>query len=310
MTDFVARASMLVRRPAAEVFRAFVEPAILTRFWLQDASGPLGPGAQVTWEFMVPGAIVLVTVTAFEEPHRIAFSWSDGTSVELRFDSHAEGTRVSVEMRGFQGEGAAAAMVDATEGFSTVLCDLKTLLETGRSARLVRDKARLISDQVARPPEENALDREQLLAAEVFGYSFAHYADRLGNVRFDRLMPGRIRILEQAIRERWPRRRMADKLKATTDEVEDELSAFAQAREIVDAESPAESFRNGVRFSIQAAMKEGLGPESIEALVTQICYRAADLAFLLDMRNEPLSRYSERLRREPDPEDRDDDVRE
>ena len=30
------------------------------------------------------------------------------------------------------------------EGFAIVLCDLKTLLETGESANLVRDKAALI----------------------------------------------------------------------------------------------------------------------------------------------------------------------
>jgi len=145
MTAFVAQASMLIRRPAADVFRAFVEPGTLTQFWLDDASGPLAPGAKVTWQFMVPGVSDEVRVTAFEEPRRIAFDWSDGTSVELRFEDHGDGTKVSVEMRGFQGEDAAPAVVTATEGFSIVLCDLKTLLETGRSANLVRDRARLIA---------------------------------------------------------------------------------------------------------------------------------------------------------------------
>ena len=148
MTDFVAQASMLVRRAPADVFRAFVDPGTLTQFWLDAASGPLAPGAKVTWQFMVPGASDELTVTAFEEPRRIAFDWSDGTSVDLRFDGHGDGTKVSVTMRGFQGEGAAAAVVDATEGFSIVLCDLKTLLETGRSAQLVRDKARLIAESM------------------------------------------------------------------------------------------------------------------------------------------------------------------
>lgn len=44
----------------------------------------------------------------------------------------------------------------------------------------------------------------------------------------------------------------------------------------------------------------GAGDEpSVERLVTQICYRAADLAFLLDREGEPLSRYSRDLRTEP-----------
>jgi hypothetical protein len=81
---------------------------------------------------------------------------------------------------------------------------------------------------------------------------------------------------------------------------EELLAALQRAREVVDAENPAEAFRNGVRFSIRHAVEEGLhGPEAIEKLVTQICYRAADLAFLLDRAGTALSRYSRHLRREP-----------
>lgn len=36
------------------------------------------------------------------------------------------------------------AALNATEGFTIVLCDLKTLLETGVSAGLTKSKARLI----------------------------------------------------------------------------------------------------------------------------------------------------------------------
>ena len=143
MADHVARNSMLVRRPPAEVFYAFVDPAVLTRYWLAAASGPLAPGAQVTWDFMVPGARATVAVTAFEEPRRIAFDWPDGVQVELRFEPHGEGaTKVSVETRGLDGE---EALAGTTEGFAIVLCDLKILLETGRPANLVRDKAALIA---------------------------------------------------------------------------------------------------------------------------------------------------------------------
>jgi hypothetical protein len=39
--------------------------------------------------------------------------------------------------------------VNATEGFTIVLCDLKTLLESGRSANLVRSKAALIAATLA-----------------------------------------------------------------------------------------------------------------------------------------------------------------
>ena len=150
MTDYVARAEMLVRRPAAEVFDAFVNPATITKFWLEATSGRLEMGARVEWRFLVPGATETVTVTAFQPPHRIAFDWSDGIGVVVSFqDRGALATVVSVEAAGFgDTEDAIAKVVNATEGFSIVLCDLKTLLETGRSAQLVRDKAELIAEAI------------------------------------------------------------------------------------------------------------------------------------------------------------------
>jgi hypothetical protein len=91
---------------------------------------------------MVPGAAETVTVTAFEHQKRIAFEWSDGIGVEIDFETWGDSaTRLAVNASGFGGEQAVDQVVNATEGFSIVLCDLKTLLETGRSGNLVKDKA-------------------------------------------------------------------------------------------------------------------------------------------------------------------------
>jgi hypothetical protein len=144
--------------------------------------------------------------------------------------------------------------------------------------------------------------RYQLLAAEIYGYSYANYQDHLGigNIRFDRLMPEAAMKAEKAAKENWPTERLAKELDRTTDEAEEIVAAFQRACQIVDAENPAELFRNAIRFSIQDAVTEGLkNADSIEALVTQVCYRTADLAFVLQMRDEPLSRYSRHLRKEP-----------
>ena len=155
MKDRAARATMLIRTSIAEVFDAFVRPEKLTLFWLKSASAPLAKDATVTWHFMVPGATETVTVTDFEPPRRIAFDWSDGMYVNLGFRELGPGvTQVTVEMTGFAGTGI-AGIVDATEGFSIVLCDLKTLLETGRSANLVRDKAELIAASLGERQPDN-----------------------------------------------------------------------------------------------------------------------------------------------------------
>ena len=146
MNEPVAKSSTLIRRPIAEVFDAFVDPETITKFWLADTTGPLAPGARVTWTFMVPGAEDDVTVVAFEKDRHVAFDWSDGISVNLYFERSEENlTTLRVTAEGFHGENASSDAVNATEGFAIVLCDLKSLLETGKSGGFVGDKAELIS---------------------------------------------------------------------------------------------------------------------------------------------------------------------
>ena len=142
-----ARVSMLVRRPAEEVFDAITDSQTITRFWLRSSSGPLTPGVTVHWTFLVPGAEVDTTVTSFERGRELTIAWSDGTTVSWRFSQHESGgTVVAIENAGFLGSPAEIvdAALQATQGFAIVLCDLKVLLEGGVPAHLSRDKAVLI----------------------------------------------------------------------------------------------------------------------------------------------------------------------
>ncbi len=138
-------AEMFIRRPPGEVFAAFANPQVIRKFWLRDTSGPLAPGARVLWHFMVPGATAHVTVTGFEAPRRIGFDWPGGMHVELLFEPfNDDGTHLTAEISGLHGKDLLTQATDVVEGFTVVFCDLKTLLETGTSANLVRDKAELI----------------------------------------------------------------------------------------------------------------------------------------------------------------------
>lgn len=138
-------AEMFIRRPPGEVFAAFANPQVIRKFWLRDTSGPLAPGARVLWHFMVPGATAHVTVTGFEAPRRIGFDWPGGMHVELLFEPfNDDGTHLTAEISGLHGKDLLTQATDVVEGFTIVFCDLKTLLETGTSANLVRDKAELI----------------------------------------------------------------------------------------------------------------------------------------------------------------------
>jgi len=151
MPQSSAHATMLIRRPPGEVFAAFANPQPLRKFWLRDASGPLAPGARVQWQFMVAGATETVVVTEFESPRHIGFNWSNGMHVRLEFESFGdEATRLGVTVNGFKNADVLRQATNVVEGFTVVFCDLKTLLETGSSANLVRDKAELIEADMGR----------------------------------------------------------------------------------------------------------------------------------------------------------------
>lgn len=141
------RVSMFIEAAPSQVYQAFVEPDWLTQFWLAEASGPLEVGQQVTWRFMVPGAEDKVSATKLDPARHIGWRWSSGDEVRIDLEALEDGTAVTLVSDGFQGDESEklAASLDGTEGFSIVLCDLKTLLENGRSAGLAKGKAKLIA---------------------------------------------------------------------------------------------------------------------------------------------------------------------
>lgn len=142
--------SQLITCKVSDAFDAFVEPSRITQFWLSSTTGPLSEGAKVTWQFMAPGAIDTVTVDIFERPGIIQLAWSDGSKTRFEFSESPGGnTKVSITAEVSASEDMLDQVVNTTEGFSIVLCDLKTLLESGRSANLVRAKAELIASSMA-----------------------------------------------------------------------------------------------------------------------------------------------------------------
>ncbi len=143
------------------------------------------------------------------------------------------------------------------------------------------------------------MKRIHFLAAEMFSYSYDNYEGHLGigNVRFEQLMPQDAKLFEQAKKEGWSDERLAAESDFEIEKIPYWRDKFNEALEIVDAESPAESFRRAVRASVEYAVEEGLDDEkSINNLIGQICYRAADLSCVLKHRVESLHEYSSELR--------------
>ncbi len=138
----VAKAEMLIRKPVAEVFEAFINPDITSKFWFTSGSGRLQVGKHVQWDWEMYDSSSQVTVKAIEQNKRILVEWSADapTTVEWIFTPYGDdATFVSITNAGFHGDEQAVVQqaIGSTEGFTIVLAGLKALLEHNIRLNLV-----------------------------------------------------------------------------------------------------------------------------------------------------------------------------
>jgi uncharacterized protein YndB with AHSA1/START domain len=142
----VMKTGMLIRKPVAEVFRAFIDPSITRRFWFTKGSESLEVGREVQWDWEMYDISIAVTATVIEPNERIVIEWpgySGQTTVEWEFSELDDGTTfVNITESGFAGNGdeLAKQVADSTAGFSLVLAGLKAFLEHDVELNLVTDR--------------------------------------------------------------------------------------------------------------------------------------------------------------------------
>ena len=143
----IVKTGMRIRRSPAEVFEAFVDPAITSRFWFTHGSARLEAGREVQWEWEMYGVAIPVAVREVEPGRRIAVEWPGeaeaSTLVEWDFRPLEDGTTfVTITNSGLVGDGDSLArqVADSTEGFCLVLAGAKALLEHGIELNLVADR--------------------------------------------------------------------------------------------------------------------------------------------------------------------------
>jgi uncharacterized protein YndB with AHSA1/START domain len=142
----VMKTGMLIRRSVADVFEAFVNPDITTKFWFTKSSGRLETGKTVQWEWAMYGVSIPVTVKAVDANKRILIEWpgqNGQTTVEWLFTAREDGTTfVDITNSGFTGDGdqVVAEATDSMQGFTLVLAGLKALLEHEVQLNLVPDR--------------------------------------------------------------------------------------------------------------------------------------------------------------------------
>ncbi len=142
----VSKTGMLIRKPIAEVFEAFVNPAITSNFWFTHGSDRLQVGKPIRWDWEMYGQSIQVNVKELHPNKRILMAWTTpkGTTViEWEFISRAPNeTFVGVTHKGFEGDGdeCVAQALESTEGFSLVLAGAKAFLEQNIRLNLIADR--------------------------------------------------------------------------------------------------------------------------------------------------------------------------
>jgi uncharacterized protein YndB with AHSA1/START domain len=140
----VVKAEMLIRKPVSEVYEAFINPEVTTKFWFTKSSGRLEKGKTIRWDWEMYGVGDKITVKELEQNKLIRIQWTDSTQTEWIFTSRKDNeTFVSITNTGFSGSGdeMAAQAIDSMGGYTMVLCGLKALLEHNIILNLVSDKA-------------------------------------------------------------------------------------------------------------------------------------------------------------------------
>jgi len=140
----VVEAQMKIRKPVSEVFNAFIDPEITTKFWFTKSSGKLEVGKTVTWEWEMYGISMPVLTKEISINKRISTEWGDpATTVDYEFQSLSDGsTYLVIKNYGFnmQGDELIETIKDSTGGFTTVIDGLKAWLEHGIQLNLIADK--------------------------------------------------------------------------------------------------------------------------------------------------------------------------
>jgi uncharacterized protein YndB with AHSA1/START domain len=141
----IAKAEMLIRKPVAKVFEAFVNPEITNRFWFTKSSGPLEAGKHITWTWEMYDISIQVDVKEVEVDKRILIEWGNYgsmTTVEWIFTPYENDTTyVTIKNSGFQGDGdkVVSDALDSKGGFTWVLAGLKALLEHNIELNAIAD---------------------------------------------------------------------------------------------------------------------------------------------------------------------------
>jgi uncharacterized protein YndB with AHSA1/START domain len=141
-----ATASMAIRRPVEEVFKAFTYPEITSNFWYSSSDGFVKEGAKLNWKWDLYGFTIPVKVLDVKPNRKIVIEWGEGkylSNLMWEFkELNSELTYVTITNYNLQGDGNILTDIirDSTSGLAFVLAGLKAWLEHGVRLNLSEDK--------------------------------------------------------------------------------------------------------------------------------------------------------------------------
>lgn len=129
---------MNIRKPAQEIFEAFVDPEKIGHFWFSSSSERWSEGKMITLRYEEYNAEGEIEIKEIFENEKIVFEWAGGRMVTINFlPSEQDSTIVEVSEEGFdeKDENFIAQLVDNKEGWVYMLSCLKGYMEFGVNLR-------------------------------------------------------------------------------------------------------------------------------------------------------------------------------
>jgi uncharacterized protein YndB with AHSA1/START domain len=154
----VANAELMIRKPAIEVYEAFVNPTITTKFWFTRRSSRLEVGMRIRWDWEMYSASTTVNVKALDPGKRILLEKGvdeEPTTVAWIFSPRSkDATLVIITNSGFKRvcNKVVAQAMRSVAGFELILAWLKAYLDHGIILNLIADR---FPDNLIGQPQQN-----------------------------------------------------------------------------------------------------------------------------------------------------------
>jgi uncharacterized protein YndB with AHSA1/START domain len=133
LTHFV-ETQMLIRKPIATVFDAFIDPSVTKNFWFTKGSDKLETGKTITWEWEMNNISTKVYVKEIQPNKKISIEWNEPAAVvDFEFTPlDNERTYVVIRNYGFHqtGDELLSIIRDSTGGFYNRTGWIKSILRT------------------------------------------------------------------------------------------------------------------------------------------------------------------------------------